>query len=247
MRSVSGAVLVTGGGSGIGRECCRYLASVGYTVLVNDVHEAAANDVAREIGGHSVHGDLGGECADIVARVGSLAPALRGLVNNAGIQRKVPLKDVCAEDLDPLYRVNLRAPMLLSAGLFQSLVDGGGSIVNIASMSGITPQPGAGFYTASKAALIAFTEQASVEFGPSGVRVNAVCPGLVRTPMSESIYADEGRYGARKEFVPIKRIGTAEEIALATEFLLSERASYITGVALKVDGGVCNALMTAFP
>jgi glucose 1-dehydrogenase len=247
MSNPRGNVLVTGAGSGIGRETCHALAERGYFVLANDINASAAAEVAQQVGGTAISGDLAGDCDEIANRVSDEVDALAGLVNNAAVQRKVPLSKISVADMDPLYAVNLRAPVLLSSRLLPLLERGRGAIVNIASMSGIHPQPGAGLYTATKAALIAFTEQASVEWAESGVRVNAICPGLVRTPMSESVYADEARHEARRTFVPMRRIGTMREMADAVCFLLSPQAAYVNGVALKVDGGVCNALMTAFP
>lgn len=239
--------VVTGGGSGIGRAVAERLSHDGCHVIVVDVNQANAHEVAEQVGGTAIVADLADQVESVIEHTGQLTDSLWALVNSAAFIRKAPLADQTAAMIDDVWRVNLRAPMLLSIALLPSLVAGRGSIVNIASMSGLHAQPGGGMYSPSKAGLIAFTNLCAVEFGAQGVRANAVCPGMVRTPMSERRYLDPEIHEARLGAVPLGRIGTAQDMANAVAYLLSDEASYVSGVALEVDGAICKSLMARFP
>lgn len=241
-------VLVTGAGSGIGEGIATVLAERGWQVAVNDIDGDAAARVANRLGGVSVPGDVGADPAGIVNRAATLLGGLDALVNNAGIHRRAPLASVTPEQLDDVYRVNLRAVVLASqAALAHFAVHGSGSIVNLSSIAAVTPQMDVGMYTAAKAGVSAFTQQASVEWGPLGVRVNAVAPGMTRTAMAEAVYADPMLHERRRGMVPVGRIGTPRDIGTAVAFLLSADASYVSGQTLVVDGGFTQTLIGLLP
>ncbi len=248
------AVLVTGAGSGIGSGIAEVLAARGWRVAVNDVDPVLAADTAAELGGPeravALSGDIGTEPEAIVARAAALLGGrLDALVNNAGIHRRAPLADVAADDLDAVYRVNLRAVVLASQAALRQFRSSGmsGAIVNVSSIAALTPQMGVGLYTATKAGVSAFTAQAAVEWGPFGVRVNAVAPGMVRTAMAEAVYADAELHERRRAMVPLGRIGHPHDIGTAVAFLLSDDASYVTGQTIVVDGGFTNVLIDLLP
>jgi NAD(P)-dependent dehydrogenase (short-subunit alcohol dehydrogenase family) len=239
-------VLVTGAGSGIGEGIARVLASQGWRVAVNDLDGERASALAAEIRGVPVPGDIGADPDDIVAEATAALGGLTALVNNAGIHRRAPLATATADQLDDVYRINLRAVVLASQAALRRF-PGKGAIVSISSIAATTPQMTTGLYSAAKAGVEAFTAQAAVEWGPLGVRVNAVAPGMVRTAMAEVVYADPALYAARVAMVPLQRIGRPEDIGDAVAFLLSDSASYITGQTLIVDGGFTRTLIDHLP
>ena len=241
-------VLVTGAGGGIGEGIATVLAERGWHVAVNDIDAAAATRVANRLGGVSVSGDIGAEPAEVVNRAAQRLGGLDALVNNAGIHRRAPLATVRPDQIDDVYAVNLRAVVLASqAALAHFASHGAGAIVNLSSIAAVTPQMDVGLYTATKAGVSAFTQQASVEWGPLGVRVNAVAPGMTRTAMAEAVYADPVFYEKRRAMVPVGRIGSPRDIANAVAFLLSPDASYISGQTLVVDGGFTQTLIGLLP
>jgi 3-oxoacyl-[acyl-carrier protein] reductase len=238
-------VLVTGGGAGIGAGICRVLAERGMRVVVNDLDPDAARRTAGEVGGTAVPGDVVTDGEAILAGALAVGGRLDGLVNNAGVIRRAALADLPAED--PTLDVNLRAVAALSARCLPALSEAGGAIVNIASMAADVPQLGGGMYAASKAGLVAYTRQAAVEWGPSGVRVNAIGPGMIRTAMAEAVYADPVLHEKRRRLVPVGRIGRPEDIGRVVAFLLGPDAGYVSGQHLLVDGGLTQTLMAHFP
>lgn len=163
------------------------------------------------------------------------------LVNNAGVCRPASLAEMDPETWDEMIDTNLKGPFFLTQKVFP-LMKGGGNIVNIASMSGHEPYPGMGVYSASKAGVIMMTRQMALEWAPYGIRVNTVSPGLVRTPLSEDLYQNEEILKKRQELVPLKQIGTGEEIANIVTFLCSSKSSYITGQAIIADGGLLGSI-----
>jgi NAD(P)-dependent dehydrogenase (short-subunit alcohol dehydrogenase family) len=242
------SVLVTGGGSGIGRGIVAVLSGRGWSVLVNDIDAGAAERAAAEAGGQAVPGDVAADAPALLeAALRASGGELHGLVNNAGILRRAELGEVAAEQLDEVYRVNLRAAILLAQAALPHLSRSRGAVVNISSIAGQTPQMHAGLYAASKAGLSQFTRQAAVEWGPRGVRVNAVAPGMVRTAISESVWAVPELYERRRALVPAGRIGTPEDVGRVVAFLLSEDADYVTGQVITVDGGFSQVLIDQIP
>jgi NAD(P)-dependent dehydrogenase (short-subunit alcohol dehydrogenase family) len=243
--------LVTGAAGGIGEGIARVLAADGWKVAVNDLDSARAERVAKEIGGLAVPGDVDTENAEIIGAVVEAVQAdsgqLGALVNNAGMVRRQALDTVAADQLDLVYRVNLRAPILLSQAALPHLRVAGGSIVNISSIAALSPFMGGGLYSASKAGLASFTQQAAVEWGPSGVRVNAIAPGMIRSGLSEDIWQDPELVERRRRLVPLGRIGDPEDIGRVVSFLVSDAAAFVTGQLISVDGGFTQVLLDQMP
>lgn len=226
---------VTGGARGIGAAICAKLRADGMDVIALDV--LASEDV--------VHCDVS-DPASVRAAAGLIGP-VDVLVNNAAIWRFAPLEEVTAEDFDQVLAVNVRGPFLCSqafgAGMLQR---GAGSIVNIVSIAATLADPSVGAYSPSKAALLALTRQTAVEWGPRGVRCNAVGPGLVPTDGAQ-VYDDPDVRRRRAQAVPLQRLAEPSEIADVVSFLASDSASYITGQVIYVDGGLSHTLMTTLP
>lgn len=246
--------VVTGGGAGIGRGIALGLAAVGATVVVLDRDEGGAAVVAeiRASGGRAeflscdVTSDdsVASAARQVVTDVGE--PAI--LVNNAGTMLSGGLETTSMGDWERILSLNLTG-YLRCARIFgeSMLARGSGAIVHVASISASFPQSYSGAYSASKAGVVMLSRQLAVEWGPRGVRSNVVSPGMIRTPMTEAIYQAPGVHDARRALVPARRIGRPEDIADAVVFLTSERASYITGEEIVVDGGFTRTLMGTIP
>ena len=248
--------IVTGGGRGIGAAIARMAARHGCPVGVLDVDAENAALVAGEIV------EAGGRALALVSSTtdearleleidrfaGSFgAPGL--LVNNAGIVRFGPLLGLDVEDFRSVVDVNLVGTFLCARIVAHRMIGAGagGSIVNITSMNGVQAGPNAGAYGSTKAGIALLTQQMAIEWGPHGIRVNAVAPGLIDGGMSEPIYADPVVRHARESKVPLGRLGTSEDIANVVLFLGSPQSSYITGQNLLVDGGVTMSMLANLP
>lgn len=233
--------VVTGGASGIGRACCRVLAQKGWKVVVLDVNEDGAKQVAAEVGGTAGALDVGDEhaveaCAQRIERdVG----AVFGLVNCAGILASpVPPEQLPIAEWDRVVRVNQRGTYVtcLAFGLRMAKM-GQGAIVNIASINAFRSMPFHG-YAPTKAAIVSITMNLATEWGPTGVRVNAVSPGFTRSPaLQAKIDSGERDVAAIEKATALRRLMEPEDSAYAVAFLLSDEASGITGVNLPVEGG----------
>jgi NAD(P)-dependent dehydrogenase (short-subunit alcohol dehydrogenase family) len=246
--------VITGGGAGIGRGIALGLAAVGATVVVLDRDEAGAA-VAAEIrasGGRSEFLTCDVTSDDSVVRAARQVVANVGnpeiLVNNAGTMLPGGLETTSMADWERILSLNLTG-YLRCARVFGEamLARGAGAIVHVASISASFPQGYSGAYSASKAGVVMLSRQLAVEWGPRGVRSNVVSPGMIRTPMTEAIYQTQGVHEARRALVPARRIGRPEDIADAAVFLASERASYVTGEEIVVDGGFTRTLMGTIP
>lgn len=241
-------VLVTGGGSGIGRASALALAREGADVVVSDVVEEGGNETLRlleEAGGKGLF--IRGDVADatdvqrIIEEVEAHYGRLDCAHNNAGIEGiQAPTADCTEENWDRVLRVNLKGTWLcMKYEIPLMLKQHRGSIVNTASVAGLVGFPGIVAYNASKGGVIQLTKTAALEYATEGIRVNAVCPGVIRTPMVERFLG--GSAEAEAAFVamePVGRMGTPEEIADAVVWLLSDASSFVTGDALPVDGGL---------
>ncbi|GIF99056.1 SDR family NAD(P)-dependent oxidoreductase [Catellatospora citrea] len=238
------AALVTGGGSGIGRASALALAAEGALVTITGRTEQTLQETVGLIeaaGGSAryVVADMTDEhqieqaVQTAVAGLGRLDIAL----NNAGYDGEYQLtQDHSADMLDRMTAINMRGTFLaMKYELRQMVAQGSGSIVNMSSGAGLVGVPGFSGYTATKAAQIAMTKSSALEVAPHGIRVNAVCPGLVDTPMIAELSADQR--ASLSEAHPLGRIARPEEIADAVVWLSSDRASFITGIALPIDGG----------
>lgn len=248
-----GAVLVTGAGSGIGAATARAVAQAGAVVAVNDLHRPRAEQTVR-----SVH-DVGGEAYPVVGDVATPQGAravvaaaiaatgrLTGLVNNVGIVRGGMLATLDPTEWDLVMRVDCASALYCAQAALPHLPDGA-SLVNISSLCGIFPAPGAGSYNAAKAAVISLTQQMALEWASKGIRANAIAPGVVSGTNFSSSSQDAGAATRRQAVIPLGRTARAEDIAPVAVFLLSPAAGYLTGQVLVVDGGLGVALQTFVP
>jgi NAD(P)-dependent dehydrogenase (short-subunit alcohol dehydrogenase family) len=247
--------LITGAGSGMGRHAAELFAAEGACVVVGDIEEAAGNAAVaaiRAAGGDAtfVRADVADwdDCqAMVAATVGSYG-ALHVLYNNAGI---FPADDGGVLDTpQPTWRrvmaINLEGVWLgCKAGIPAMLESGGGAIVNVASfvalMGAATAQIA---YTASKGGVLSMTREIAVEYARQGIRANALCPGPIETPLLQELLSDPQRRARRLVHIPMGRLGRADELAKAALFLASDDASFMTGAALVVDGGITAAYVT---
>lgn len=252
---MTGSVLVTGAGAGIGAVVARHLAHEGWTVGVLDRDGAAAEQLASslESGAVALEADVT-DGAAVDAALDALAevtghPAPHAVVANAGIVRFGPLLDLDATDWRAVVEVNLTGTFLVTRAAAQRMVRAGtgGSMVTVTSMNGVAPGPNAGAYGATKAAVGLLTRQMALEWGPHGIRVNAVAPGLIDEGMSTPIYADAEVRRRRTERVPLGRLGSGDEVARVIAFLLSDGAAYVTGAEVLVDGGVTHGVIAGLP
>lgn len=231
--------IVTGGGSGIGEAVCHLLAREGAAVTVLDRDAAGAERVAAAVGGRSAVVDVRDGDA-VTAAVHEAAEAMGGLtdlVNNAGIGTAKPLLDYTDKEWALLIAVNLTGTFHgIRAAAPIMLAGGAGSIVNNASLTGLRPTRGEGPYSAAKAGVLALTQNAALELGPT-IRVNAVAPGMIRTPLTAMVVENDEWRAAAESGTPAGRIGTADEVAEVIAFLASDAASYVTGQTIVVDGG----------
>jgi len=239
--------LVTGAGSGIGRATAHALAGAGATVIVTDRDGDAAQVVASEIGrdGHfavSREMDVADEAQveSTVRHVLDEIGSINVLVNNAGMGARMRAEDMPTETWEEVVRVNLTGTFLCSreVGRFM-LASGGGSIVNVASIMGLSggglyPNPA---YQATKGAIVNLTRALALDWAAEGIRVNAVAPTFARTPLTEKLLADPDMEQAIMDNTPMGRLVEPEEVAAAVLFLASDAAAMITGHTLPVDGG----------
>lgn len=239
--------LVTGAAAGIGRATALAFAAKGLTVVVSDVDEnGGAQTVALIQGAGGVAHFVGcdvtrdAEVAALIARVLELYGRLDYAFNNAGIEiEKGRLAEGDEAEFDAIMGVNVKGVWLcMKHQLPVMLKQGGGAIVNTASVAGLMAAPKMSIYCASKHAVLGLTRSAAVEYARKNIRINAVCPGVIDTEMFRRAHeADPKKADFAAAMHPVGRIGKAEEVAAAVLYLCSDAAGFVTGVALPVDGG----------
>jgi len=233
------SAVVTGTSSGIGRAIAAAFLREGAKVLGVD-RAASPEELDSDRGFVGLALDL--TEAGAADRVVAVATRAHGpvdvVVNNAGIGNARPILDTSDEDLERYFRVNLAAPFSLCRSAIASMRGRGGAIVNVASVFGMTGAAHSSSYSATKAGLAGLTRQLAAEHGRDGIRVNAVAPGLIATPLSEERIASNPWFRRMMiEGCPMGRAGRAEEIAEVCAFLASDAASFVSGIVMPVDGG----------
>ncbi len=242
--------IVTGAARGIGLACARRLAEDGATVVIADIDAEAGAVAAEDLAqaGHAVsyaECDVGEKLAllNLVAETVSGHERIDILVNNAAVLDSAPFLDLEEEEFDRVLRVNLRGPLLLSQAVARRMVAqveaGGapGSIINMSSVNAVFALPDHVGYSVAKGGLTQLTRAMALALAPHGIRVNAIGPGSIRTPMLEQVATDEAAAHRILSRTPIGRFGEPEEVAAIAAFLASDAASYVTGTTIFADGG----------
>jgi glucose 1-dehydrogenase len=254
-RLVGQYALVTGASQGIGRAVAVRLAQEGATVAINfigsraDAEAALARVQAASIErGHGDHdhvvvlADIGNEAeiARMFETVLARWPRLDCLVNNAGFQKESPSEALDVDTYRRILDVNLTGAVICARAALAHFVarGGGGSIINCSSVHQIIPKPGYLAYSISKGAMASLTRTLALEFAGRGIRVNAVGPGAIETPINAAWTGDQAKRAAVEAHIPLGRVGTPEEIAAVFAFLASDEASYITGQTIYACGGL---------
>ena len=239
------SLLVTGGAHGLGAAIATAAARAGYRVGIVDVAAAGAN--GADAAGETFVASVVDEAA--IERVLDRFGVPDVVVNNAGVVRFGPLVGLDVAAFRHVIDVNLVGTFVVARAAARRWIDAGrpGVVVNVTSMNGVTAGPNAGAYGPSKAGVALLTAQLALEWGPHGIRVNAVAPGLIDAGMSAPIYADPAARLARESKVPLGRLGRAQDVADLVLFLASPQASYIHGQNILVDGGVTGSLISHLP
>ena len=238
--------IITGASKGIGEDIARLYARFGAKVIISSRKQDACDALAADIKA------AGGEATGIAAHVGDMEQlaqlvektiAVYGgvdiLVNNAASNPVFgPSLDADGGAFDKIMQANVKAPFELSKLCYPSMkARGGGSVIMVSSIAGHTPDPGLGLYSVSKAAMNMLTKVLAKEWGPDGIRVNAICPGLIKTKFSQALWQDDKTLAHFTKRLPIARMGTADEISPLALFLASSASSYSTGSLFYADGG----------
>jgi NAD(P)-dependent dehydrogenase (short-subunit alcohol dehydrogenase family) len=239
--------LVTGAGSGMGLATAKAFAEADASVVLADIQEEAARAAAEQLIADgrkalAIRCDVSddGQVASMIERTVSSFGRLDVAFNNAGVmQRRVETADISGDEWDRVMAINLRGVWsCMKYELRQMLRQGSGAIVNCSSIGGVIGNPGLAAYAAAKHGVIGLTQSAALEYAARGIRINAVCPGTIKTPMVQSMTGGDSK--ALAEMVkdePIGRLGEPEEIAAAVLWLCSPGASFVVGHPLLVDGG----------
>ncbi|TKV58407.1 glucose 1-dehydrogenase [Nakamurella flava] len=242
--------LITGAASGIGRRTAERFADEGAIVVVGDLDEAGALAAAEHLGRDALGLRLDVTDADSVAAAVASVVAQRGrldvLVNNAGVTITGAAHDLAEDDWDREMRVNVKSVYLMSRAAWPHLVASKGNIVNTASIAALWAIPADAAYCASKAAVLMLTKCMALDGARDGVRSNCVCPGYTDTPMIQGYFADQTDPASARTFAesihPLGRLGQPDDIASAMVYLASDDASWVTGSALTVDGGLTSGI-----
>jgi glucose 1-dehydrogenase len=249
-------VVITGASRGIGRATALKLAADGAQAMtlcdiayLDELEALAASLRASGCKVRTLRADMAKprDPAKLIAVAAKAMGGIDAIVGNAGITAPARLVDLDVATWDRVFDVNLRANWLLAKAAHPHLKRSKGAIVMLASMAGVMPQLPTGAYSPAKAALIMLTEMMAMEWAPDGIRANSACPGFVHTSMTDAIYRRPKLARGRARLVPLARVAKPEDIADAVAFLLSPQASYITGQALLVDGGLTRSILNHVP
>jgi len=242
--------VITGGGSGIGAAAARLFAAEGASVLITGRRPEPLQEVAAHSGRII---PIAGDASDdehihhLVSQALDLFGRIDVVVANAGITNGASVLDMTGDNWESMLRINLTAAMKLAKAVLPNMIErGSGSIVNVSSVSGLSAVTDSASYMVSKTGLIALTRSLAIDYGKYGVRVNTLCPGWVRTPMSEKsmnfLAAKEGvsqeeAFSLATQHLPLRRAAQPAEIANCCLFLASDESSFVTGITLVADGG----------
>ena len=236
-------ILVTGAASGIGRTTAVECSRLGATLVLTDLNEAGLQETLQQLDGkerghQSYAADLCDEAA--IEQLVKLLPPLDGCVNNAGVGKLLPTPYITVHEIEHIHKINLWAPMLLVKNLLkQRKLKTPSSVVFTASAAGVyRVSPGNGVYAAAKCGIDAFMRTTALELAPRGIRCNSVNPGMVASNFMGQGAFTEAQLTEEKKHYPLGRFGTPQDVALAIVYLLSDASSWMTGSALKLDGGM---------
>ncbi|GJL77744.1 MAG: 3-oxoacyl-ACP reductase [Nitrospinaceae bacterium] len=242
MRLENKTAVITGGGSGIGLSCARLFCREGARSVIFGRRKARLDEAVQEIGDRAlaVSGDI--TCDEDIQRLVKTAVDAYGkidiLVNNAGVFTGSPVHETKDGDWDSVLKVNLTCVFKLTREVLPHMIrQKSGSLIHISSILGLVGTPNVAAYNTSKGALNQFSRSLAVEYGPSQIRSNAICPGLIATEMTEDLMHDEALMKEWSKNYPIGRFGQPEDVAQACLFLASDESTFITGTVLPVDGG----------
>lgn len=241
--------IITGAGGGIGAAIAREASRQGYRIALLDNQEDLVKHTAA-----TMENTRAFKC-DITdpQQVEAVLSQLDGvpdlLVNNAGVVKFCPILDMAVADFRRVLDIDLTGAFIVSQAVARRMRDAGraGNIVNISSIAGITPSLGTNAYAAGKAGLVKLTELMALELGELGIRVNAVSPGFIDGGMSTQVYTNPKSRATRTQAVPLKRLGSEQDIAQAVLFLASDAAGYISGHNLVVDGALIHSVLSQVP
>ncbi|MCL5075713.1 MAG: SDR family oxidoreductase [Chloroflexi bacterium] len=249
MRLKDKVAIITGAGSGIGRATALLFAREGAKVVVADLAQVMGEETVRAIrgeGGEAIFVQVDVSRAADAERMVGAAIASYGrldiLFNNAGINLLGRVTETTEEDWDKVIAVNLKGVFLCSKyALLEMIKQGSGVIINASSAAGIVGLRNLAAYTASKGGVLQLTKNMALDYAPYNIRINALCPGVIETPMTEQVIESQADPAEARRFYernrPLGRMGRPEEVAYAALYLASAEASYVTGAALPVDGG----------
>ena len=241
------SMIVTGAANGLGKCIAEHAARAGYRVGVLDLQLEQARTVAEEIGGVPLAADVT-DVRSVEKAFEQFGETPDVLVNNAGILRTGPLLDHDLEDFRRVIEVNLTSVFAVARIAARRMKNaGGGCIINMSSVNGINPSTQCGAYATAKAGVLALTRQMAMEWGGYGIRVNSIAPGFIDAGMQSPFFENEKVRELRSNAVPLKRLGSAEDVARCALFLASDNAAYISGENITVDGGVIHSVLMQLP
>ncbi len=231
--------IVTGGSSGIGKAICKKLSEEDFTVVISDINEEEGKKVAEKLNEDFIKCDVSNwkEVENLVNTTVEKYGKLDVMVNNAGIGSRNSIEDMSIEEWNKIRSIDLDGVVYGCKAASTHLKKTEGNIVNIASIYGLVGDIGATAYNAAKGGVVNLTRSVASDLAPHNVRVNSICPGFVRTPMTEEGLKDQEFKEHVLNETPLGRVAEPEEIAEVVHFVASDKASYITGANIPVDGG----------
>jgi len=231
--------IITGGSAGIGKAIAEEFVDQGASVVIANRTEETGRAAAEELGCSFIQCDVSSydSVKSMVERTVDDHGSLDILVNNAGIGMTGTVETTPLEDWHKLMEINLNGVVYGTRAAMPHLLESSGTVLNVASVFGLVGGPQTAAYSTAKGAVVNFTRTTAVDYAEDGVRVNSICPGFVETEMTEPVLGEDSFYEFVLNQTPINRIAQPEEVAEPAAFLVSDKASYITGVNLSIDGG----------